>query len=75
MLDNMPPDMMRAIVEEARANPRTAGVLFEASGGVRLETIAAIAATGVDRISVGSLTHSAPCLDVGLDIDAAPFTP
>jgi nicotinate-nucleotide pyrophosphorylase (carboxylating) len=47
-------------------------VLLEASGGVRLDDVPAIAATGVDRISVGALTHSAPCLDVGLDIDVAP---
>ena len=71
MLDNMPPDMMRAIVEEARANPKTAGVLFEASGGVRIETIASIAATGVDLISVGALTHSAPALDISLDMRPA----
>ncbi len=44
------------------------GVLLEASGGVHLESVAAIAATGVDRISIGALTHSAACLDVGLDI-------
>ncbi|MFG0326765.1 MAG: nicotinate-nucleotide diphosphorylase (carboxylating), partial [Phycisphaerales bacterium JB037] len=43
-------------------------LLLEASGGVSLETIADIAATGVDRISVGSLTHAAPWLDVGLDV-------
>ena len=42
----------------------------EASGGVRLDTIAAIAATGVDYISVGRLTQSAPAADIGLD-----FTP
>ena len=42
----------------------------EASGGVRLETVAAIAATGVDLISVGALTHSAPALDISLDIVA-----
>ena len=71
LLDNMPPDMMRAIVEEHRANARTAGVLFEASGGVRIETIAAIAATGVDLISVGALTHSAPALDISLDVRPA----
>ena len=71
LLDNMPPDMMRAIVEEHRANPRTAHVLFEASGGVRIETIAAIAATGVDLISVGALTHSAPALDISLDVRPA----
>lgn len=43
----------------------------EASGGVTLETVRAIAETGVDIISVGALTHSAPALDVGLDIDPA----
>jgi nicotinate-nucleotide pyrophosphorylase (carboxylating) len=43
-------------------------VLLEASGGVHLESVAAIAATGVDRISIGALTHSAACLDVGLDV-------
>ena len=71
LLDNMPPDMMRAIVEEHRTNPRTAHVLFEASGGVRIETIAAIAATGVDLISVGALTHSASALDISLDVRPA----
>ncbi|MCA9149703.1 MAG: nicotinate-nucleotide diphosphorylase (carboxylating), partial [Planctomycetales bacterium] len=40
---------------------------LEASGGVNLQTVAQIARTGVDRISVGALTHSARCLDIGLD--------
>jgi nicotinate-nucleotide pyrophosphorylase (carboxylating) len=40
---------------------------LEASGGVRLDTVRAIAETGVDYISVGALTHSAPALDVALD--------
>ncbi len=44
-----------------------AGVRLEASGGVTLETIADIAATGVDRISVGALTHSVKNLDIGFD--------
>ena len=43
------------------------GIELEASGGVTLETVAAIAATGVERISVGALTHSATSLDVALD--------
>ena len=43
-------------------------VTLEASGGVNLGTIAAIAETGVDFISVGALTHSAPNLDVGMDV-------
>jgi len=44
-------------------------VLLEASGGASLTTAPAIAATGVDRISVGSLTHSAPALDLALDFE------
>ncbi len=42
-------------------------VQLEASGGVNLDTVRGIAATGVDRISVGAITHSAPALDIGLD--------
>lgn len=64
LLDNMNPDELREAVE-ARGPHRLP--LFEASGGVSLETIAGIAETGVDFISVGALTHSAPALDVGLD--------
>jgi nicotinate-nucleotide pyrophosphorylase (carboxylating) len=69
LLDNMQPGMLADAVRMRD----TAGVpmLLEASGGISLATIAAVAATGVERISVGALTHSAPCLDVGLDIDAA----
>ena len=47
------------------------GVELEASGGVNLKTIAAIAKSGVDRISVGALTHSAPIVDLGLDFEDA----
>ncbi|WP_159728077.1 carboxylating nicotinate-nucleotide diphosphorylase [Methylosinus sp. Ce-a6] len=64
LLDNMPPDLLRAAV--AMIGGR---MLAEASGGVTLETIAAIAETGVDLISVGALTHSARTLDLGLDIE------
>lgn len=63
MLDNMPPARLREAV--AIANGR---VLLEASGGVNLETVAGIAETGVDLISVGWITHSAPVMDLGLDI-------
>jgi nicotinate-nucleotide pyrophosphorylase (carboxylating) len=67
LLDNMSPDTMR---EAARLrNESGSRLLLEASGGVRLETVRAIAETGVDRISVGALTHSAASLDLGLDID------
>ncbi len=61
MLDNMDLESMRAAVQ------MTAGrVPLEASGGVTLERVAAIAATGVDYISVGALTHSAPALDLSM---------
>jgi len=62
LLDNMTLDQMRAAVERARGT----GVLLEASGGVTLENISAVAQTGVDYISVGALTHSAPALDLSL---------
>jgi nicotinate-nucleotide pyrophosphorylase (carboxylating) len=63
MLDNFTLPMLREAVV------RTAGrITLEASGGVSLETVRAIAETGVDVISVGALTHSAPALDVGLDV-------
>ena len=65
LLDNMSLEQLRAAV--ARRNAVAPGVLLEASGGVNLSTVGAIAATGVDRISVGALTHSAPALDIGLD--------
>jgi nicotinate-nucleotide pyrophosphorylase (carboxylating) len=62
LLDNMEPEMLR------RAIALVAGrVPLEASGGVRLETIRSIAETGVDYISVGRITQSAPAVDIGLD--------
>lgn len=65
LLDNMPPDVLR---EAVRLRDSLApGVELEASGGIQLETVAAVAATGVERISVGALTHSAQWLDIGLD--------
>lgn len=63
LLDNMTPDQMRAAVE------RTDGrVPLEASGGITLETVRAFAETGVDRISVGALTHSVVALDISMRI-------
>lgn len=64
MLDNMAPDVMRKAVAQTKGR-----AVLEASGGVRLETVRAIAESGVDLISVGALTHSAPILDLGLDFD------
>jgi nicotinate-nucleotide pyrophosphorylase (carboxylating) len=65
LLDNMDGATMRRAV--AMRDERAPGVLLEASGGVRLETIRAIAETGVDRISCGALTHQATSVDVALD--------
>jgi nicotinate-nucleotide pyrophosphorylase (carboxylating) len=66
LLDNMTIEQLDAAVAmRDRIAPQ---VELEASGGVSLETVAVIARTGVDRISVGALTHSAPSLDLGLDI-------
>jgi nicotinate-nucleotide pyrophosphorylase (carboxylating) len=65
LLDNMRADLMRQRVELRDKYAPT--VRLEASGGVNLQTIAAIAATGVDFISVGALTHSAVAVDIALD--------
>ena len=69
LLDNMDcPTMSQAVVLRDQAGKKEK-LPFEASGGVTLETIRSIALTGVDRISVGFITHSAPALDIGLDIE------
>lgn len=65
MLDNMPLDRMRECVALARGS----GVKLEASGGVTLERLPEIAATGVDYISSGALTHSVKALDLSLDFE------
>ncbi len=65
LLDNMANELLRDAV--AIRNTLAQGTLLEASGGVNLKTIRGIAETGVDRISVGALTHSAPALDIALD--------
>ena len=69
LLDNMPPQVLREAVELVRGR-----VPLEASGGVNLDTIRAIAETGVDFISVGRITQSAPAVDVGLDYTAVNVT-
>jgi len=66
LLDNMPVAMLKAAVGKVAGR-----AIVEASGGVSLETVREIADTGVDLISVGALTHSAPNLDVGLDFESA----
>lgn len=65
LLDNMTPDQLRQAV--AIRQELSSAAELEASGGVNLHTVRAIAETGVERISSGSLTHSAPNLDIGLD--------
>ena len=62
MLDNMSLEIMTKAVEIIDGN-----ALVEASGGITLETVEAVAQTGVDIISVGALTHSAPACDIGMD--------
>jgi nicotinate-nucleotide pyrophosphorylase (carboxylating) len=64
LLDNMPPAVMAEAVKLAGGR-----AILEASGGVNLSTLRAIAETGVDWISVGALTHSAPSMDLGLDFE------
>ena len=62
-LDNMTLDQLREAVQ--RRNRAGSGILLEASGGVSFQTLRGIAETGVDRISIGALTHSSPALDIG----------
>lgn len=69
LLDNFTLDDLREAV--ARRNADAPTMILEASGGVRLETVRAIAATGVDRISIGALTHGVRSFDFGLDIESA----
>jgi nicotinate-nucleotide pyrophosphorylase (carboxylating) len=65
LLDNMSPPLLReAVALRDQLQPST---LLEASGGITLANVRAVADTGVDRISVGSLTHSSPALDLGFD--------
>src|SRR4051794_30540773 len=67
LLDNMTLDDLRASVDKAHGRAR-----LEASGGVNLDTVRGIAETGVDFISVGALTHSAPALDISLILEPLP---
>ncbi len=72
LLDNMSPERMSALVPKLRglAAGRGRSLELEASGGVDLATISRIARTGVDRISIGALTHSAPALDLSLRLES-----
>ena len=64
MLDNMPPELMREAVDIIAGR-----AAVEASGGITLATVRAVAETGVDLISIGGLTHSPDALDISLDLE------
>lgn len=72
LLDNMTPEQVAASVATIRAHPRGAACWIEASGGITVQSIRAFAETGVDTISVGALTHSAPAVDIALDLESRP---
>jgi nicotinate-nucleotide pyrophosphorylase (carboxylating) len=74
LLDNMTVATMGVLAPELRALAATLGrsIELEASGGVNEHTLPEIAACGVDRISIGALTHSAPALDISLELSALP---
>lgn len=72
LLDNMSAEEVRECVALAAEHASASGrrrPIIEVSGGVRLDTVAALAATGADLISVGAITMSAPALDIGLDLE------
>lgn len=68
LLDNFTPERLTAAVPTLRVSCAPRKIVLEASGGVRLETVRRFAETGVDRISIGALTHGAKSLDVTMDI-------
>jgi nicotinate-nucleotide pyrophosphorylase (carboxylating) len=69
LLDNMDcPSMEEAVAMRNRAN-RKGTTELEASGGITIETVRSVALTGVERIAVGAITHSAPALDIGLEVE------
>ena len=72
LLDNFSVAGLAETVARLEGHPRRGRFLIEASGGVNLATVSAIARSGVDRISVGALTHSAPALDLSMLIDRVP---
>ena len=68
MLDNMKPAQVKEAVEIVRKSERGKYILLEASGGITLENVAEYAKTGVDLISIGAITHSAPAVDISFKI-------
>ncbi|MGE3539098.1 MAG: carboxylating nicotinate-nucleotide diphosphorylase [Candidatus Tectimicrobiota bacterium] len=72
LLDNMTPAQTREAVQIVRETPGGEQILLESSGGITLKTVHLYAEAGVDLISVGALTHSAPAVDISLEIVAEP---
>ena len=66
LLDNMTPDTLREAV--ALRDARQPGLGLEASGGITLDNVAAVAGSGVERISIGALTHAVSSMDVSLEV-------
>jgi nicotinate-nucleotide pyrophosphorylase (carboxylating) len=72
LVDNLGPDVMAEAVR--RRDKVAPSIQLEASGGVNLSSVRALALSGVDRISIGALTHSAPALDLALDFESGPVS-
>ncbi|MBF0594706.1 MAG: carboxylating nicotinate-nucleotide diphosphorylase [Candidatus Omnitrophica bacterium] len=68
LLDNMSISQLRSAVKRVASMPAGRRPLLEASGGINLKNVCAVAKTGVDRISIGALTHSARCMDVSMEV-------
>jgi nicotinate-nucleotide pyrophosphorylase (carboxylating) len=69
LLDNMNTQQLRQAIAMRNEAGKEETIALEASGGITLENIADVAATGVDRIAIGAITHSAPAVDIGLDLE------
>jgi nicotinate-nucleotide pyrophosphorylase (carboxylating) len=69
MLDNMRPSLVRQAVEQVRKHSAPNKIRTEASGGITLDNVREFAEAGVDWISVGALTHSAPAVDLSFEIE------
>lgn len=72
LLDNMAPAETRMAVEVVRGGPEGERIVIESSGGITLETVRQYADAGVDLISIGALTHSAPAVDISLELEQLP---
>jgi nicotinate-nucleotide pyrophosphorylase (carboxylating) len=69
MLDNMHPSLVRQAVDTVRKHSAPKKIRTEASGGITLDNVREFAEAGVDWISVGALTHSAPAMDLSFEIE------